>query len=318
VTLGAAGPFADATAASFDGATSWLRLPDHIIDASATLSASLWFKTTSTATGTLLSTGHTEPGATDPGAMPVLYVGSDGRLHGHLWDGTAPGIASPGPVNDGKWHLVVLASVGSNQTLYLDGASLGTLFNQVNNLDPFEFIGAGLFNNNGWPAAPSGYTWNFFNGSISDVAFYRGALSPAQVTAQWSAYRSATGPTPVTTVRVTDPGGKTLSYSYDPLADNRIVSQTDALGGTTTYSYDTAGFLHTVADPNGSITTTGHDPRGNTVSQTTCQAQPNTCSTAYYTYFPDDTSATLTPDPRNDLMLTARIRARVRPPTTPT
>jgi YD repeat-containing protein len=67
-----------------------------------------------------------------------------------------------------------------------------------------------------------------------------------------------------------------------------------------------------VIDPNGNVTFTGHDIRGNVTSQTTCQSQTQAqelaglCSTAYFSYYPDDTSATLTPDARNDLPLTER------------
>jgi len=47
--------------------------------------------------------------------------------------------------------------------------------------------------------------------------------------------------------------------------------------------------------------------RGNTVSTTTCQDRVNNrCSTVYYTYFPDATTRVLTPDPRNDVLLTMR------------
>ena len=53
--------------------------------------------------------------------------------------------------------------------------------------------------------------------------------------------------------------------------------------------------------------TTGHDVRGNLVSQTTCQNQAaNQCSTEYYTYYPDDTNPAPPPDPRNDLVTTIR------------
>ncbi len=308
VTLGSPGPFVDATAASFNGSSSSLMLPSGLIAASSTLSLSMWFKTTSTSTGTLFSTGHAAPGApADPGAMPVLYVGSDGKLHGHLWDGTVPGITSGKLVNDGNWHHVVLASVGTNQTLYLDGASQGTIFGTISNVDPLNMVGAGVFNNNGWPAAPSGNAWNYFNGSIAEVSLYRGALSVDQVAGLGRAYKSSGGPAPVALVRVTDPGGKTLAYAYDPQNGNRMVSYTDGLGNTTYHGYDTGGFLRTVTDPNGTMTTTEHDVRGNTVSQTTCQnTNANKCSTVYYTYYPDATTRVLTPDPRNDLLLTSR------------
>src|SRR6185437_16189112 len=103
------------------------------------------------------------------------------------------------------------------------------------------------------------------------------------------------------------PGGGTLTYAYDPAQGNRLVAQTDALGNRTSYGYDTSGFLYTTTDPDGDVVTTGHDVRGNLVSQSTCQDQAaSECSTEYYTYYPNDTAATLTPDPRNDLVLTLR------------
>ena len=106
---------------------------------------------------------------------------------------------------------------------------------------------------------------------------------------------------------MTDPGGNALTYTYDPLQGNRLIAQTDGLGNRTTYGYDTSGFLYTTTQPNGNVITTGHDVRGNMVSQTTCQNQAaSQCSTQYYTYYPDDTSTNLPPDPRNDLVLTLR------------
>ena len=58
-------------------------------------------------------------------------------------------------------------------------------------------------------------------------------------------------------------------------------------------------------NPDGDVTQTGYDVRGNMVSETTCQDQAaDDCSTGYYTYYPNDTSTTLTPDPRNDMLLT--------------
>jgi hypothetical protein len=71
--------------------------------------------------------------------------------------------------------------------------------------------------------------------------------------------------------------------------------------------YDSGGFLNTVTDPNGVVTTTGHDVRGNVVSRTTCQNQAtNTCSTTYYTYFPDGSSPNPPANPSNDVVLTMR------------
>ncbi|UOX90824.1 LamG domain-containing protein [Amycolatopsis sp. FBCC-B4732] len=309
-TLGVTGPFTDSTAAKFPGTVAGVTLPDHVVSASNTASVELWFATTSAAAGMLFSTGNSPLGAANPstGAMPVLYVGTDGKLHGHFWDNSVAGMASAGKVNDGKWHHVVLSGANTSQALYLDGQQIGTLSAQIFNVDPYAFAGAGVFNTGGWPAAPAGTTWNYFTGSIGELAYYRSALSAGEVAQHFLAAGNSQGLAPLTTSTITDPGGKTSVLQYDPAAGNHKVAETDTAGHRTTYGYDTSGFLHTSTDPNGNVVTVGHDVRGNTVSQTTCQNQAGEkCSTTYSTYFPDDTTPQLTTaDARNDLMLTSR------------
>ena len=108
------------------------------------------------------------------------------------------------------------------------------------------------------------------------------------------------------TETVTDPGHNTLTWVYDLLNGGRVLSQTDADGQTTTYGYDVDGFQNEVVNPDGDYTQTGYDVRGNVVSTTTCQDQAtSTCSTSYDTYYPDDTSSTLTPNVLNDVLLTS-------------
>jgi len=47
------------------------------------------------------------------------------------------------------------------------------------------------------------------------------------------------------------------------------------------------------------------DVRGNTIQSITCQDQSaKLCSSVYLSYFPDATTRTLTPNPKNDLLLT--------------
>ncbi len=149
-------------------------------------------------------------------------------------------------------------------------------------------------------------TDRWFNGNLAELAWYPYQLSAAQVSGQWNTVQYATGLTPVQVSTVTDPGDNTLTYTYDLLNGGRELSSTNAEGGITGYGYDTGGFPASVTDPDGDITQTGYDPRGNLVSETTCQDQADTeCSTSYWTYYPDDTTTTqLTPDPRNDLVLT--------------
>jgi hypothetical protein len=111
VTLAAAPAMRGGTAASFNGTTSFVQLPDRQARGRTRLGVEMWFQTSSTAGGVLYSTGTNLTTDANPtgGAMPVLYVGTDGKLNGHFWNNQIAGIATPNTVNDGAWHHVVLA-----------------------------------------------------------------------------------------------------------------------------------------------------------------------------------------------------------------
>ncbi|MER5181772.1 LamG-like jellyroll fold domain-containing protein [Streptomyces sp. NPDC002896] len=316
-TLGVTGPFSDQKAASFNGSSSSVTLPSGLVPGSGNESVSMWFKT-STANGVLFSASRDplSSGTTATGYTPVLYVGSSGKLYGEFWFSTGSDnpLVSSSAVTDGKWHHVVLSASAGTQSLYLDDALVGSqsgtaaMTNQ-----PYTYVGAGFLGGN-WPDEThhsttdnTGYA-TYFNGSIAEAAVYRSQLSAADVSEQWEAAKNSTGLLPVETVNVTSPTNATLTYTYDVTNGNRALTETDGLGNKTSFGYDTGGFEHTVTDPNGSMTVTGHDVRGNVVSSTSCQDQAaNKCNTEYYTYYPDDTTAQLTTaDPRNDQLLTER------------
>lgn len=106
---------------------------------------------------------------------------------------------------------------------------------------------------------------------------------------------------------VTGPSQETISYAYDLANGNRPLAQTDGLGNVTKFGYDVGGYTNVVFDPNGVWTQTLQDARGNTKQLISCQDQSaSRCSSVYYTYYPDATTTTLTPDPRNDVLLTMR------------
>ncbi|MGW3247613.1 LamG-like jellyroll fold domain-containing protein [Streptomyces sp. NPDC001070] len=314
VTLGTAGPFgsSDVKAASFNGTSSFAEVPASLLHATKDRSVSLWFKTA--VSGVLIGDQQNPiAGATQATGSwnPVLYVGADGKLHGHFWSVSGSGgtaFSSTGTVNNNAWHHAVLSVAGSTQTMYVDGVQQATFSGIPNDQNNAHvYIGAGFAK--GWYQSPSDIS--YFNGSIAEVAFFDQGLTTAQVSQEWTAFKSSSGVAPVRTVKVQVPtqdgSTKYVTYGYDVDNGGRVLSQTDPLGGRTTYGYDTSGFLYTVTDPNGNTTTTGHDVRGNVVSKTTCQNQAaNACATEYYTYYPDDTTANPAPDPRNDLVLTSR------------
>lgn len=312
VTQGVAGPFADTTADSFNGTSSYLALPaqDQVTTGPGTIE--LAFQTTAS-NEVLYSTEATAAGSATVtgGYQPSLYIGSDGKLIGRFSNAyAAEVITSASAVNDGRWHFVALSASTSSQTLYLDGNVVGTdAGNLVNSgATAYAYLGAGYLGGT-WPdeshfssTSSTGYA-SYFTGSMAEFAAFRSQLSAGQVAAQYTAAQNSQGLTPVQTVQVTDPGGKTLSWQYDPGNGDRLIAQTDGDGDTTRYGYNAGGFLATTTDPDGDVTSYGYDVRGNMVSKSQCQNQAaGTCSTSYYTYYPDDTTASPAASPLNDMM----------------
>ncbi len=305
----AGGPFADANVAQFSNANdSYLAMPQEDSASGSTASVGVWFKTTGTNEVIYSEQTGAITGSAPSAFDPVLYIGKDGKLNGELYDGNFTTAESSAAVNDGKWHYAVLAAGAGNQTLYVDGNAQATVNGSVAS-ESWTNIDAGAgFAGGSWPDLSSSSVATLgFTGDLAELAWYPYQLSAAQVTTQWNTVQYATGLTPAQVNTVTDPGGNTLSWTYDLLNGGRLMSHTDAVGGITSYTYNTGGFPAAVTDPDGDITQTGYDPRGNKVSETTCQNQAaNECSTSYWSYYPDDTSAQLTtPDPRNDQVLTS-------------
>ncbi|MFC3992333.1 LamG-like jellyroll fold domain-containing protein [Actinoplanes siamensis] len=329
VTVGQEGPFTDATSTAFDGATSYLELPADDIPTTGPNSVEMWFKMPkgSTKGGVLFGYQTDAIGtAATSGWTPALYVGTDGKLRGGLWSGAvANQITTKGTVNDGNWHHVALTASTTTQTLYLDGLQVdGPLAKgPVATTALHAYVGAGRWSGS-WPAhGTADFGW--WPGSIAEVAYYDSTLSAVQV-ADHVVKATQTAPVsmtmvagtktpiamPVSQVTVTTPadvdGKRATQVSYFDLVNgNRIVAQTDERGKTTQYGYDVGGYSSMVWDPNGVLTQTFQDARGNTKQSVTCQDQSaKRCSSVYYTYYPDVTTTTLTPNPKNDLLLTVR------------
>ena len=296
------GPFEDQPVTGYNGTSSYLSLPTADTASGGPGSVGVWFKTTGT--NEVLYSEETGPVTESaPSAYdPVLYIGEDGKLNGELYDGSFTTAVSDAAVNDGNWHYAVLAAGASSQSLYVDGALQSTISGSVAS-EPWTNAAAGTgFAGGSWPdlSSPTAAV-RWFNGDLAELAWYPYQLSAAQVSGQWNTAQYATGYTPIQNEFVTDPGGNTLQYAYDLLNGGRQLSYTDATGGITSYTYDTGGFPASSTDPDGDVTQTGYDVRGNLVSKTTCQdTATDQCSTSYWTYYPDDTSSTLTPAGTND------------------
>src|SRR5207247_567026 len=104
---------------SFDGVDDFVGLPDDLIHSRTVFTVEAWFNTTQG--GVLFGYQNVPPFGFPSNYVPIVYVGSDGRLYGQVWDGAVHPITSFSAVNNGLWHHVALVAQGAGQRLYLDG-----------------------------------------------------------------------------------------------------------------------------------------------------------------------------------------------------
>ena len=232
VNLGGAAllPGSPTSSTWFNGQDSNVTLPNNLVASSSYLSVQLWFETLPDGgPGVLFSTGHSAIGDENPstGSMPVLYIGTDGKLYGQFWTGSVDPIVSANPVNDSGWHQVTLVGQGNSQSMYLDGQLVGSVAGQIANLDPMDFVGAGYVNNLAWVNGPA-QGWSYDTGNIAEVAFYTHPLGGPAIAQQYAA--AATAQDKI--VSVTTPNGATAAtVAYDDVTD-RATSVRDLQGGT--------------------------------------------------------------------------------------
>lgn len=232
-------------------AKGYLTLPNNLVSHSNTLSVSLSFQTTTAnGSGILLSTGQAAPSAENTGAMPVMYVGTDGRLYAQYWTDSVDPIVSPDPVNDGLWHTATLVGSGSSQTLYLDGHTVGTHAGTIANVDPMNFVGGGVFNTFGWINAPGNASVvrdNYFTGNLADIQYTPAALTGTQI----GANTQTTIPTGVDYPSGSVWYGATTGMTFS----KGLLAITDNNTGATLFTRGTTGYPNAVLDfqPDGNL-----------------------------------------------------------------
>lgn len=182
VALGGPGPLLSDPAISaptFGG--GWVTLPSGSLDPT-TLTVEAWFKTTATG-GVIIGYQNAAAGQSASDHVPVLYVGSDGKLRAELWNGGVSPITSVNTVNTGTWQFAALVASASGQRLYLNGHLVGTLSGAINPLDmSYAQIGWGDLAG-GWPAAGA----SAFSGQIGQAALFPSALGASTISNQYGA-----------------------------------------------------------------------------------------------------------------------------------
>lgn len=166
-----------------------VQMIDGALQGATTLTVEAWFKTAGY--GPIVTMQDQAYSGTPTQRDPVIYVGSDGKLRGQFWNGTANPITTTGTVNDNKWHHVALTGAGTSQFLYLDGVKINAtaLSGTINQLAMTKnYVGFGQTSPS-WTNTWTG--WRSFDGRIDEVAVYRSALTQTAVQTHFNARRSS-------------------------------------------------------------------------------------------------------------------------------
>ncbi|MDI2130543.1 LamG-like jellyroll fold domain-containing protein [Yinghuangia seranimata] len=225
-TGSAAGPLAGVPtkAAVFNGTTSYVGFPYKPLADKTRATAGVWFKTSSA--GVLLSEGSPPDGSGTYSDL-LLYVGTDGKLYGHLPNGQTTRIVSSSLVNDNKWHFAVLTGVDSTQSLYLDGALVGTQSGMLSITGAYYYLGAGYTTDQ--PAHPADQ-WGHLNGQIGEFALYNHVLGATAVQQQYTAATKAA----TELSKITLPSGKIQMTAQYSAKQDRVANYTDENDATWT------------------------------------------------------------------------------------
>jgi hypothetical protein len=171
---------------NFDGASGFISTASLITNPQ-TFTLSLWFRTTTTQGGVLISFDESQTSvAPNSGYYDRnIYMDNIGALHFGFWNPGPLQINSAAGYNDNNWHWAVGSlSASTGLSFYLDGvlvennpaANVAAIYNG------WWRIGECDLDN--WPFHPSSV---YFKGEIDEVAIFNRVLSPAEVYAIYAA-----------------------------------------------------------------------------------------------------------------------------------
>ena len=253
---------------------------------STSYSESVWFKTTTTSGGKLLSFETTVTGI-GGNSDRQLYLDNTGHVDFGTRDynvsNTAQlSVASTGTYNDGQWHQAVgtVAAGGVGTALYVDGVKVAantSANNPVQWNTGYWRLGGG--NLGGWPNQP---TSNYVAATLDEAAIYQGvALSAGQIQTQYADAGAANYPVTVTPASGgTNGTANSAAWTVypQPTVTGLVTPFVTAVGSiisnrAVAYTCPTAICIYTLAGtPNGiglSTSTTGNTSSSVTVSSIT-------------------------------------------------
>lgn len=166
------------SAYNFNGTTQYISTANSYANPN-NFTISIWFKTASTAGGSLLGFNLNRTGTTGNHDRH-LYLGADGRIYFGVFGGAVRTVNSEIAYNDDKWHMATATmSSTAGITLYIDGVfvannSAGT---SGENYTGYWRMASQAFNG-AWPSTP---TANFYAGALDDAFIFNRVLSASEI-----------------------------------------------------------------------------------------------------------------------------------------
>lgn len=166
------------TAVTLNGTNEFLSV-DGTASPPQVFTESVWFRTTSSAGGDLLSFGDAPTGGLSNSLNRQLMITSDGRVVNHT-DGTA-NPSSSAAYNDGEWHMATATMSAAGPRLYVDGTPVAGAAQPTSQV---SFTGTWRL---GGDKAEFGATSNYFAGSLAQAVVFQVALTSDQVKTLYTA-----------------------------------------------------------------------------------------------------------------------------------
>jgi hypothetical protein len=148
-----------------------------------TFTMELWFKTTSTTGGALMTFANTATG-TAANWDRLIYIDSNNRIAFGALPTATTVRATTGAYNDGQWHHVAASLGAAGMKLYIDGALIATNAAHTTAGNYSGYWRWGGIPIGGWYLAP---TTSYLTGTIDEVAVYPTQLTDNQVARHYAA-----------------------------------------------------------------------------------------------------------------------------------
>lgn len=145
------------------------------------LTASCWFKTTTTSGGKILGFGTAQTGSSG-GYDRHIYMNNNGTLTAGVWNSAENSVTTTSSYNDGKWHHAVFRFGASGVFLYIDGEAVASnaSYTSVTSLTGYWKFGYDQIGI--WSGT---HTSDYLNGTLDECQVIHSELSASFIKLQY-------------------------------------------------------------------------------------------------------------------------------------